>query len=284
MRISSLLAAALVAGHLAPSSCLALDACLFQPLYREVGFEQGTPGASIDGMVSPHYGWGTVSFTTNAEVVIPPMYYLGDAVVRGPSDTSVRLLISGAHVVGPILPEFELTVTFPRDVTEASFAFGAPLLSRSAIVARAVPLNADGFQIGPEVMATTSQTAGSYPGGGAPIPVTREGTLTVSGQPFAGLKITFEPVGGYFPGFEDPTTETPRDFRFDNVRWTPVTYCCAADYDGDGGVGVGDIFSFLTAWFENNRAADPRADFNVSGVIDLGDLFQFLNAWFVGCG
>jgi hypothetical protein len=58
----------------------------------------------------------------------------------------------------------------------------------------------------------------------------------------------------------------------------PVT-CCRADINGAGGLGVQDIFDFLSAYF----AADPRADFNVSGSVTVQDIFDFLAAYFAGC-
>ncbi|MBX3404140.1 MAG: hypothetical protein KF699_12080 [Phycisphaeraceae bacterium] len=54
---------------------------------------------------------------------------------------------------------------------------------------------------------------------------------------------------------------------------------CPADFDGDGVVGVPDIFAFLAAWF----AYEPRADFDNNGVLAVPDIFAFLSAWFAGC-
>jgi hypothetical protein len=54
---------------------------------------------------------------------------------------------------------------------------------------------------------------------------------------------------------------------------------CRADYNGQNGVDLGDIFAFLTDWF----AGSPRADFNQNGSVELTDIFSFLNAWFAGC-
>jgi hypothetical protein len=54
--------------------------------------------------------------------------------------------------------------------------------------------------------------------------------------------------------------------------------CCAANFDGIGGLGVQDIFAFLNAWF----VGDPRADFS-GGGLGVQDIFDFLAAWFVGC-
>ncbi len=55
---------------------------------------------------------------------------------------------------------------------------------------------------------------------------------------------------------------------------------CPADFDCSGGVGVPDIFAFLSAWFSNQPAA------NFDGVAGIGvpDIFAFLSAWFDGCG
>jgi Starch/carbohydrate-binding module (family 53)/Glycosyl hydrolase family 57 len=55
--------------------------------------------------------------------------------------------------------------------------------------------------------------------------------------------------------------------------------CCPADFNGQGGLGVQDIFDFLAAWFAN----DPRADFNGANGVGVQDIFDFLAAWFAGC-
>ncbi len=54
---------------------------------------------------------------------------------------------------------------------------------------------------------------------------------------------------------------------------------CPADFDGNGAVGVPDIFAFLSAWF----GQDPRADFDGVPGITVPDIFAFLSAWFAGC-
>lgn len=58
-----------------------------------------------------------------------------------------------------------------------------------------------------------------------------------------------------------------------------IDVLCRADFDGDGTVGVPDIFAFLSAWF----AMSPAADFNMDGTVDVPDIFAFLSAWFAGC-
>jgi hypothetical protein len=54
---------------------------------------------------------------------------------------------------------------------------------------------------------------------------------------------------------------------------------CRADYNGQNGVDLLDIFAFLNDWFAGNI----RADFNQNGAVDLLDIFAFLTAWFTGC-
>jgi hypothetical protein len=66
-------------------------------------------------------------------------------------------------------------------------------------------------------------------------------------------------------------------YRID-VQVAPAT-ACAVDFNGDGILGVQDIFDFLNAWF----ADDPRADFNGVNGLEVEDVFDYLNAWFVGC-
>ncbi len=60
---------------------------------------------------------------------------------------------------------------------------------------------------------------------------------------------------------------------------------CPADFDGSGSLSVGDILSFIAAWF-NATATGPVgsvADFNEDGAVNVQDIFAFLNSWFVGC-
>ncbi len=54
---------------------------------------------------------------------------------------------------------------------------------------------------------------------------------------------------------------------------------CAADYNCDNTLSVGDIFDFLAAWFAGN----PNTDFNRNGTVNVTDIFDFLAAWFAGC-
>jgi hypothetical protein len=57
------------------------------------------------------------------------------------------------------------------------------------------------------------------------------------------------------------------------------TTCCPANFDGQNGLQVADIFAFLNAWF----AGDSRADFDANPGLQVADIFAFLNAWFSGC-
>ncbi len=54
---------------------------------------------------------------------------------------------------------------------------------------------------------------------------------------------------------------------------------CIANFDLSGGVGVPDIFAFLSAWF----GGYPAADVNQNGAFDVPDIFLFLSRWFAGC-
>ncbi|MBY0313257.1 MAG: hypothetical protein K2W85_14405 [Phycisphaerales bacterium] len=60
---------------------------------------------------------------------------------------------------------------------------------------------------------------------------------------------------------------------------SPVTRCCRADANFNGGLDSQDIFDFLNFYFTQ----DQRADYNRDGAIDNADLFDFLNAYFAGC-
>ncbi len=57
------------------------------------------------------------------------------------------------------------------------------------------------------------------------------------------------------------------------------TTCCPANYNGNSGLTIDDIFGFLGGWFNSV----PRTDFNRNGTVDVQDIFDFLTAWFAGC-
>jgi hypothetical protein len=54
---------------------------------------------------------------------------------------------------------------------------------------------------------------------------------------------------------------------------------CFADFNGQGGVTVQDIFDFLSAFFSNSVLADV----NESGAVTVQDVFDYLAAYFGGC-
>lgn len=54
---------------------------------------------------------------------------------------------------------------------------------------------------------------------------------------------------------------------------------CAADFNGDNGISVQDVFEFLASYFSN----EPRADVNASVTLSVEDVFTFLNDYFTGC-
>ncbi|MFN7022335.1 MAG: GC-type dockerin domain-anchored protein, partial [Phycisphaerales bacterium] len=57
------------------------------------------------------------------------------------------------------------------------------------------------------------------------------------------------------------------------------TTCCPANFNGESGVTVQDIFDFLGAFF----AEEASADFNGSGSVTVQDVFDCLTAYFSGC-
>jgi hypothetical protein len=57
------------------------------------------------------------------------------------------------------------------------------------------------------------------------------------------------------------------------------TTCCPANYNGNSGVTIDDIFGFLAGWFNGL----PRTDIDGDGTITVQDIFSFLSAWFAGC-
>lgn len=61
------------------------------------------------------------------------------------------------------------------------------------------------------------------------------------------------------------------------LRGTPAIVC-AADFNADNAITVGDIFDFVQAWF----ARSPAADINDSASVTTADLYAFIGEWFVG--
>jgi hypothetical protein len=69
----------------------------------------------------------------------------------------------------------------------------------------------------------------------------------------------------------------PED-RFE-IRIDQTVTLCAADIDGDGLVGLGDLFAYLTEYFSGSAGAD----FDEDGVISVGDILAFVTAFLEGC-
>lgn len=57
------------------------------------------------------------------------------------------------------------------------------------------------------------------------------------------------------------------------------TTCCLANYNGEGGVSIQDLFDFLGGFF----SGEPAADINDSGNHTPQDIFDFLAMYFTGC-
>lgn len=83
--------------------------------------------------------------------------------------------------------------------------------------------------------------------------------------------------------FDQEATPSPNGgtngYRLIAIRPSDFTRACAADFDGQGGVSVQDIFTFLNAWF----SGDIRADLDGAEGITVQDIFVFLGFWFTGC-
>lgn len=64
-----------------------------------------------------------------------------------------------------------------------------------------------------------------------------------------------------------------------------TTVRCTADFDNDGVIGVGDLFTFLTAYFASfgQVGSGIPVDVDQSGSVDVEDLFTFMALWFIGC-
>jgi hypothetical protein len=55
--------------------------------------------------------------------------------------------------------------------------------------------------------------------------------------------------------------------------------CCPADFNGDGVLGVADVFAFMNAWL----VQDPRANWDGYHPLTIASLFSFISMWFNGC-
>ena len=91
------------------------------------------------------------------------------------------------------------------------------------------------------------------------------GTLSLAGLSTTAEGITIDEQGVIYI-----VDETPRLFIFEPP--------CAADFDGNDVVEVGDVFVFLTAWFAGVPAA-----YSFGGTPGVPAIFAFLTEWFAGC-
>lgn len=66
------------------------------------------------------------------------------------------------------------------------------------------------------------------------------------------------------------------DFYFETTA-CDSTPACAADWNGQGGVTLQDLFDFIGAYFSGN------GDFNNDGGTTVQDVLDFVDAWFTGC-
>jgi hypothetical protein len=53
--------------------------------------------------------------------------------------------------------------------------------------------------------------------------------------------------------------------------------CCPADWNGENGLGIQDLFDFLSDWFAGT------GDYNHDGMTSIQDIFDYLTAYFMGC-
>lgn len=113
------------------------------------------------------------------------------------------------------------------------------------------------------------------------------------------------PVGGYVPfrarfAFGARTGAALEQHEIRSVRigvpasndadadGTPDACQCVADFDGQHGIEIQDIFSYLSAWFAGCTSPGPApcvrsADVDGVSGLAIADIFYFLNRWFAGC-
>lgn len=59
-----------------------------------------------------------------------------------------------------------------------------------------------------------------------------------------------------------------------------LTVTCSPDIDGVSGLGVADIFAYLSRWFSGNI---QDANYNGDCCVNVADIFAYLSDWFAGC-
>ena len=66
------------------------------------------------------------------------------------------------------------------------------------------------------------------------------------------------------------------------IGFISVALSCKADFDGNGSVGVSDLFTFLDLWFAQfgQSGSGFAADFDGNGSVAVNDLFGYLDVWF----
>jgi hypothetical protein len=72
-------------------------------------------------------------------------------------------------------------------------------------------------------------------------------------------------------------------FRSGNIQYgilIATLPSCLCEQDGNPGVDVFDLLTYLDLWF----AEDDAADVDRTAGVDVFDLLAYLDCWFVGCG
>ena len=116
------------------------------------------------------------------------------------------------------------------------------------------------------------------------------GSMTLGAQTTYKTSLLITPIdcnGNQIPDFLDIEFGTSVDLDADGIPDECLLCPCTADFDCSGGVGVGDLFGFLDAWFAqfpSGIPGVPSADFDDSGAVGVADLFAYLDAWFAQFG
>ena len=217
--------------------------------------------------------------------------------VASPSRTFPRMadVLAGESTPGEMLPTVTGVTRRFRVIVRDNFP-GAGGVAISDFTRVTLPAGTSPFAV--TVPAEDSElqpgeAAVEWTVGGTDLPPISCGSVTIrlstnDGAAFDQVLGTFPNTGAatvMLPELPDPATPARLQIDADGQVFfavsRPFTLIgqCRADFDGQNGVEVPDMFAFLAAWFGLEGSADIDGD----GDIAVPDIFSFLSLWFAGC-
>jgi hypothetical protein len=204
-------------------------------------------------------------------------------------------VLAGTHTPGELLPTVTGVTRRFRVIVRDNFP-GAGGAVYSGFTRLTLPPGTSPFAVTAPADSATVQPGAKtveWTVGGTNVPPISCATVTITLSADDG--VTFDQSLGTFPNtgsaavalpeLPDPSTiaririDADGQIFFAVSRPFTLIGQCRADFDGENGVEVSDIFAFLSAWF----ALDSAADIDGDNTIAVPDIFAFLSLWFAGC-